>query len=364
MNMQTHLALETSRSQEPCRHGFEGLIRRLGWRRLFVVLVGLIILALSGHASAQDACTGTSQTLSFPLPASINVRPTDPVGTLINGSWIAAPITPSFNCTAAVGSSTGISVTAPPLTDSGLTAQGPQGQTIKVWNTNVPGIGLGIAGQIQTQTCGRGGPTGASWYSTPYTSTCIQRSPNHINSVGVAVALVKTGPVAPGTINVGIIAQALSIPDAGAVITYTLNPINIVAPTCTMSVPNIPLGSFSADSFTGNTSTPDVAVPVTASGCAGNLTNIVMSFNGTADTRNPALFAANSVAGNVTGVGIGLKYAPPSQAPMPVTPNVTTGTWRIAAGNTMQLLANFVQTEPTVTAGSVSTPVTIQFTYQ
>jgi len=45
-------------------------------------------------------------------------------------------------------------------------------------------------------------------------------------------------------------------------------------------------------------------------------------------------------------------------------PNVTTLNWsRAATGVSYIIVARFVQTRPTLTSGTVSTPITINFTY-
>ena len=361
--MQTHSALDTYLSHDSCTHGVESLMRRLDWRRLFAMLVGLVMLALSGHASAQATCTGTAQIITLSLPATITVPANAAVGTRLTAPVTSPATTNYYNCNQVGSWGGGMNVRSTLLTPSGVTFG-----TTPIWKTNVPGIGVYMRSSIY---CGNHWTLMSDMVAIggiPQ-NYCATAGQNMSLGAQIQITLVKTGPITPGTVS-GLIAlgswySGESASDLfGPNISFVVSPIAIVAPTCTFSVPNIALGSFSADSFTGNTSTPEVSVPVTATGCPSDAHAINMSFTGTADTTNPALFAADSVAGNVTGVGIGLKYAPPSQAAMAVTPNVTTGTWTLAAGNTMQLLANFVQTQPNVTAGSVSTPVTIQFTYQ
>ncbi|MFC4761900.1 fimbrial protein [Dyella koreensis] len=133
-----------------------------------------------------------------------------------------------------------------------------------------------------------------------------------------------------------------------------------LASTCAFSIADVDLGSYSATTFTGSTTTPSRNIVVRASSCTPDITTVHMRFTGTADATVTSYFAARSVTGNVTGVGIELMNGSSQR----VTPNVTTFDWPFATwGMTYNLYARFAQTRPSVTAGTVSTPITIQFTY-
>lgn len=133
-----------------------------------------------------------------------------------------------------------------------------------------------------------------------------------------------------------------------------------LASTCAFTVADVDLGSYSATTFTGSTTTPLQNIVVRASSCTPDITTVHMAFFGTADTTVTSYFAARSVTGNVTGVGIELMNGSSQR----VTPNVTRFDWPFATwGMNYNLFARFAQTRPSVTAGTVSTPITIQFTY-
>lgn len=127
--------------------------------------------------------------------------------------------------------------------------------------------------------------------------------------------------------------------------------------TCNFSVPNADLGSYQATSFTGSTSTPWRTVTITSSNCTSDITNIHMRFSGVADSNNSNYFAVR----NTTATGVAIEL---NNGGLRVVPNVTTLNWsRAVTGVSYSVLARFVQTRPTLTSGTVSTPITINFTY-
>ena len=127
--------------------------------------------------------------------------------------------------------------------------------------------------------------------------------------------------------------------------------------TCSFSVPNVDLGSYQASSFSGSTSTPWRTITITSSNCTTDITNIHMRFSGVADSNNSNFFAVR----NTTASGVAIEL---NNGGLRVVPNVTTLDWsRASVGINYVLIARFVQTRPTLTAGAVSTPITINFTY-
>lgn len=128
--------------------------------------------------------------------------------------------------------------------------------------------------------------------------------------------------------------------------------------TCSFSVPNVDLGTYQGSIFTGSTTTPWRRVTVTSSNCTTDITTIHMSFSGVADGNNSNYFAIR----NTTASGVAIELVNGSS--QRVVPNVTTFNWsRAAIGASYDLNARFVQTRPTLTSGTVSTPITINFTY-
>lgn len=130
--------------------------------------------------------------------------------------------------------------------------------------------------------------------------------------------------------------------------------------TCVFTVANTDLGRYQAASFTGATSTAWQRVRINRSGCTSDLTVVHMRATGTASTDNTQYFAARTAGGALTGVAIELSNLSSQR----MVPNITTFDWNVGTGNNFyDLQARFVQTRPGVTAGQVSTPVTLLFTY-
>lgn len=128
--------------------------------------------------------------------------------------------------------------------------------------------------------------------------------------------------------------------------------------TCSFSIPNVDLGSYQSSTFTGSTVTAWRTVAVNSFNCSTDITTIHMSFSGVADSNNSNYFAVR----NTTASGVAIELV--NGSTQRVVPNVTSFNWsRAGIGVTYNLRARFVQTRPTLTAGSVSTPITINFTY-
>jgi type 1 fimbria pilin len=135
---------------------------------------------------------------------------------------------------------------------------------------------------------------------------------------------------------------------------------NITQGTCSFTIPDRDLGTYAASSFTGSTTTAwSNPIAIRAVSCTSDIQNIRMTFSGTPDAINSNYFAPMSTSGNVTGVAIQLA----SLYEAPITPGGSMN-WSLGAiGTTYTIKARFVQTQPSVTPGVVSTPITVQFTY-
>lgn len=134
---------------------------------------------------------------------------------------------------------------------------------------------------------------------------------------------------------------------------------SFVQGTCSFTVNDVDLGTYEATTFTGSTQTPWTSVTINRGSCTPDISTIHMTFSGTADSNNPAYFAVASSSGNVTGVGIETS----NMNNQYITPNTTVLDWPISIGPSYSLQAHLVQTRPSVTAGTIKTPITIQFTY-
>jgi major type 1 subunit fimbrin (pilin) len=132
--------------------------------------------------------------------------------------------------------------------------------------------------------------------------------------------------------------------------------------SCSLTTNNItlPIGDVEKNSFTGVGSTsnwsPNVAL--ISGGC--NATQVSMTFTGTADPNNPALFA---VQGGAAGVGIQLAQSGGGQF---AVPNDTTRPMTFppaAAGQGYSFAARYQQSGATITAGTANATITVLITY-
>lgn len=129
----------------------------------------------------------------------------------------------------------------------------------------------------------------------------------------------------------------------------------ILPGTCAFTVNDVDLGTYLSTLFTGSYVTAFVDVPVQSTKCDALVTTIHMKVSGTADTANAALFKG------LAGVGIELQKKTGGTAIVPAGTTVDFTASQSAA--TYLLQARFKQSASTVGAGTVKSPVTLQFTY-
>jgi type 1 fimbria pilin len=134
-------------------------------------------------------------------------------------------------------------------------------------------------------------------------------------------------------------------------LTGTINP-----GVCVFAANNVDLGTWNATDFTAvGTTKPFYDVTVTSSRCDPLVTSIHMRVSGTADAASAALFRG------VTGIGIELQQKTPATAVVPA--GTTVNFTPVAGAGTYLFQARFKQSAATVGSGTVSSPVTIAFTY-
>jgi len=136
----------------------------------------------------------------------------------------------------------------------------------------------------------------------------------------------------------------------------TFNLTGTITPgVCSFTATDVDLGTYPATLFTGNYATPFRDVLISSQGCDPLVTMVHMTFSGTADAADPALFLG------VTGIGIELQRKSPVQAIRPT--GTTLDFVPVAAGGNHFLQARFKQSAPAVASGSVTRPIVINFTY-
>lgn len=125
---------------------------------------------------------------------------------------------------------------------------------------------------------------------------------------------------------------------------------------CNFTAADVNLGDYFATDFPTVGSSPSsfFEVPITSQGCDPTVASIHMRVTGTPDAANPALFRG------VAGVGIEMRQKIPVRAVVPA--GTTVDFSPVASGATYLFEARFKRSA-TVTAGTVSSPITINVTY-
>jgi type 1 fimbria pilin len=232
--------------------------------------------------------------------------------------------------------------------------QTPSG-VASVYNTNIPGVGIKI-------TAGQPIP-----YSD--TETYDARGYQLVDS-GMGVYLIKTGPItSSGTLSSGIIAQFALGPSHTVIYSIQIIGSSIVAPpppTCdfntddankTVTLKDVTVRAFNG---VGATAQPE-PFTLTAENCSSTAVSATYTFSGTADASNPELFT-NS-AGNAKGVGIHL-YSTSDNQTIRADGTNNARTVGVSGGKAvLNLTAEYQQSQPTVTAGTVSGIATVVLNY-
>ncbi len=302
------------------------------------------------------------------FPGTVTVQPNAPVGLVLATATLDTGARGYWSCdTHGALAQTGVGVASTSGTYVDTYTIG--GNPMVVYSTNVPGVGYGLSFTMYNTGCG-------GWVSFPinvvpngYSWTACRTMGVFNIGVKIEISLVKTGPITAGLLAPGPIGKS-NVYDDGAVLTDGAGmflfhlagsvQINDGSGTCSFTVPDTDLGTYTAASFTGSTTKPwSDAIKVKIVSCSPGIDNIHMKFLGTPDANNSNYFAPISTSGNVTGIAIQLA----NSFMAPAIPGGTLDWSRSVVGDSYNLRARFVQTLGNVTAGVVKTPITIQFTY-
>ncbi|WP_233511040.1 fimbrial protein [Dyella psychrodurans] len=328
-------------------------------------IVFALLLLLSGNAAAQGTgngwCTTTQPSVTITLPASITIQNQVPVGTPLTG-WLGTNYIPIvqtcyyINITGPWTYSFQIGVPA-----SGAGTYSEAGLNYTIYPTNVTGVGV-VIGVTGTPT---GEPmTGVvASVQSPY----IVAYPYQSIGWTTQAKFIQTGPLSPGTytINsqqVATLHATQTGVDAPSALWVGTTQFIIPAPTCSLSTSSATfnMGTLVTSSFNGGVGHEYGWVAdqsLISGGCNAN--TVSMTFAGTAAAAPYTNAFANN--GTATGVAMELWQASGSQA----IPNG--GAINFApqgAGGPYTFSARYIQTAPTVTAGSVNATVTVTVNYQ
>lgn len=363
-----------------CKNVKTGAPPRYGGQnvRWFFLLVALLLsLGCKTAWSQTFSCSGTSGTITVPMPASVTV-PRDAVTGTVLTSWVTSNAASNYLTCTQTNWATGPNIRSL-LTDSGLTVMGPSGVTYKVWDTNVPGVGVAIG--FQLYACNAWGIF-RSLASTVRSTLCGALGGGTgtlTGGISLQLALVKTGPITPGVVSSTPMAESgwtsgHPTPPNQPIVVHTdilkrfvQTPTTINVAACETPDVSVNMGKPMLSTFSGvGYTTPVVSFDVSINACpAGSLTKIQYQFipvNAVIDANN-GLLALSSTA---TATGIALQLKDGSNAPLKFNTQYTLTGYNSVAGGSYKvpLKAAYRQTAATVTPGSANAALTFTMTYQ
>ncbi len=270
------------------------------------------------------------------------------------------------------------------MTKSGMTVPGPNGGTYTVFNTNVPGVGIAIGVRAYANQCAwqpwqdLGTPYSA--FPNPWTGGACNTSgtvSSVTNGGQTQAALVKTGPITPGTVTgSALFVGASTVANSPGVytvaasnrISFSLSSTVVTVAACATPNVTVNMGSIMQSAFKGIGSTggmTPVPVNVAVNACPSGLNSIQYQFipvNAVLDSTNGVL----ALASGSTATGIGLQLKDSSGNALKYNTQYTLTSYSKTAGGsyTIPLTAAYYQTAATVTAGSANAVLTFTMTYQ
>lgn len=308
-----------------------------------------ILLITTGYSSiAFAACSfiagATEQRFNFTLP-NITVQRDAPAGTIL-----AQQRLPQRSATDAVGCTAFSTYYLGEFRFNTLSAYGN-----RVYETNVPGVGIRISGfSFNTDTP----------YNYPLTGSLNPPATLWIGN-SMRVQLVKTLPDAVGT---GVIASGtVSRSYIGSprlyFTTVTINSITVNRAACsvkTTSIP-VPLGNKVSADFAGpGSTTTDETFNIPLNCTAGTKVNITLDGTPHPSGAPGVLALSPSATGTVaTGIGVQVLY---KNTPVTFGNKISTGT-APAGDYTIPLVGRYYQTDAKITGGEANATATFTMTY-
>lgn len=341
----------------------------------FLPALASFLLFASGCVSAASSCSGTVQTFTLTMPATISVPRDAAAGTLLTNWTTSTAATNLYSCTAS-SAAVGIKgqLKSPTFsTFSGLTGTGGQGgASYNVYNTNIAGVGIAAVGSLYVSYSGWSSWNGFtnSWGGPTYSPL----SGSYTIGGQVSVALIKTSAqvVSGGQIS-GVVLQ-LAPNTSGGVQTgladsYAITPVAVVPLSCTTPNVVVPLGAhLTSEMGTVGATTKAVGFNVQINNCPAGLKTVYygISPNTTVVNGTNGVVALDSTS---TASGVGIQLLNGGGTPITLTTGgvtwATLGAYSSATGGsyTVPMQARYYQTATTVMPGSANTTMTLYMNY-
>ncbi len=325
--------------------------------RILALLLGLLLLAMTGRAHADCDYTSQPGTVVFTPPSTITLPDNLSVGAIL---WTSAPIVPA---------------NYPRLTCAGNTSSGvvgqagtPAGSDNTLFPTNVPGLSYRLLH-----------PDGSSPLHA-YPDEIIPAGSYNF-SVATALQLVVTGPIAPGSVfDGGQLAQwntdmcnglyffgaCWGQRSTSAVEVFNSSGIRFVAPACTIAVdptvvtlPVVMTSNFNAPGAVAGQTAFHLQLNCPSTAAGADLAIILA-------TNNPVTGAAGVIA-NTNGSGfakeVGVQVLDGTGNPVTFGTAISAGT-ATAGLFDIPLNARYYQTGAAVSGGNVKATATYTIIYQ
>lgn len=321
---------------------------------LFTSLIGFWMLSLTFNCYAQDhGCVISSvPNDSFSFTSPVTVKPGAKVGDVL-----------------AISRSAGVNINVPcntaPLTYARYLLGSPTGlkyQQADIYTTNVPGVGIALCyvdctlgdndiavGQFAIENHQTGTST-VSTYGNPTPSEAV---------------LLVIGPVTSGSLPAGMYG-AMGV-DGQNIETFTLNSVDIKAPTCDIDQKNgvtVDFGPVSMENFqhtgdTSNTKSFDLVFT-----CDANL-NIHVALDGvqSAQTTDTSIVALTGEGDTGVASGLGVQFLYNNSA-LKLGEKLMLSSAISATPQTLTFQVRYYQVKDKVTPGDANSTATLNFTYE
>lgn len=343
-------------------------------------MIALASLCLgSSVAWASISCSGGNQTFTLALPSTVSVPRDAPVGSVLT-SWVLSPASTGLFSCRVTGDNGLVYAYAGSLftVNSNIRPAGGEYGNPVVFNTNVPGIGMAIAGNVYV------GGSGYGWWGWAraqggtlltyggYGPATYSYSPG----AQIAVALVKTSAVvtAGGQVSGGQVAfvypATYSTNYFGQSAKYLTTPVTIVPLSCSTPNVNVPLGSHRKSEFTGVSSTTrNVNFNFAVNGCPSDLGHFGPAIQYKVEAVTAILNSSQSVVAldsSSEATGIGVQLLDGNGVVFPLNTYKTFSGYNGATGGSYNIpfQARYYQAAATVSPGKANTSMTITMLYQ
>lgn len=335
-------------------------------KNLVVLMVAMLLLVAHGKAHAVCNYTGALDGITVYADANLTLSSNQPVGTPL-GEWSTVSTNPAtLNCAPASNLQLTWRLQAGNPTAMTYT-EGGQTYTVYAIPT-APGVGYVLAGAVKTEN------GDSPWIPLNSTGNVFFAGTAARATVDARVRFVLTGTLNPGRYPFALPPPGLvfvadttggsQVPPLAMYVSLQQGGNLIVpAPTCSLSIADatFDMGTLKTTDFTGGTGSTQAWVAdqsLISGGCTAS--TVSMTFAGTAD---PVYSNAFANTGTAKGVALELWKSGANEQAIPNSSTPITFPAQ-GAGGKYTFSARYIQTEQTVTAGSVDATVTVTVDYK